>query len=155
MQVVDCPFCPVCVQDSVPPARLSYAQMVARKQQAENAASASVVEEGTPAPAPVAAATRPPTQPPSREASQAPATASASALVSASIPAKSASASATTRPPSKESQRRDFEPKEPRFQGARRPRDNREINRQPRFDRRRGERDVKVTAKWHCSGIMN
>ena len=130
-----------CWQQEVAPAKLSYAQMVARKQQAENAAKQNC-EEGA------QAAARPATQTTLREQSQT----QASATVPASAPPKSASASA--RPSAKEPPRKDFEPKEQRLQGSRRAKENRD-SRQSRFDRRRSDRDVKVPAKWSSSGIKN
>ncbi|XP_076453233.1 uncharacterized protein LOC143288523 isoform X2 [Babylonia areolata] len=125
----------------VAPARLSYAQMVARKQQAENVAKQNSEEGGAQQATPPAAA-RTTAQTTLREQSQT----QASASVSASAPPKSASASANARPPSKEGLRKDFEPKEQRFSGGRGAKENRN-SRQPRFDRRRVDRDVKVPAK--------
>lgn len=109
--------------------------MVARKQQAENAAKQNC-EEGAGA----QAAARSTTQTTLREQSQT----QASTSVSASATPKSASASA--RPPAKEPPRKDFEPKEQRFQGSRKAKENRG-GYQQRFDRRRSDRDVKVPAK--------
>lgn len=130
------------LQEAAPaPAKLSYAQMVARKQQqAENAVWHSY-EEGASGQARAA------TQSTLREQSQAQACAS----VSASAPPKAASASARP-PPAKEPPRRDLEPKEQRFLGSRRAKENRD-SRQPRFDRRRSDRDFKVPSKWNSSGI--
>ncbi|KAL8618798.1 hypothetical protein ACOMHN_000226 [Nucella lapillus] len=121
------------------PARLSYAQVARKQQQAEGASKPSR-EEGGAQHAPVPAASAQTTL---REQSQT----QASASVSASpAPTKSASASANARPPSKEGPRKDFDPKEPRFPGGRGAKENRN-GRQPRFDRRRTDRDVKVPAK--------
>ncbi|XP_076459167.1 uncharacterized protein LOC143292601 isoform X2 [Babylonia areolata] len=117
------------------PAKLSYAQMVARKQ-AENAVKISV-ENGVTSEAavPVSAAAAPSTQ------SEPTAAVAASVSVSASPKA----ANATARPSPKEHPRRDYEPREQRFQGSRRTRDYRE-NRQTRFEPRRSDRGAKVPA---------
>ncbi|XP_070187189.1 la-related protein 4-like isoform X2 [Littorina saxatilis] len=127
---------------SAEPPKLSYAQMVARKQQAENAARQQSAEEGasSQASSSSSSAARSSAQTTLREQSQTQTSASVSA---SSAPPKSASASA--RPPAREPQRKDFDPKDQRFPGGRRAKENRD-NR-PRFDRRRSDRDVKVPAK--------
>lgn len=133
---------PVPVSQEVP-ARLSYAQMVQRRQAGEAADKPRMEEPSSSHPANTAARSTAQTTLREQSQTQSPATVSASS----SAP-KSACASA--RPPSKEPPRRDFEPKEQRFQsGGRRAKENRD-NRQPRFDRRRGSDrggDVKVSAK--------
>lgn len=121
------------------PARLSYAQILQRRQTGEIGDKPKTEET---APQPSTAAARPAAQTTLREQSQTQTSASVSA--SSSVPK---SACASVRTPSKEPPRKDFEPKEQRFQGGRRAKENRD-SRQPRFERRRSDRgDVKVSAK--------
>lgn len=119
------------------PARLSYAQMVQRRQATDNVEKQKT--DDSPQPAASASVTRPAAQTTLREQSQ---TQTVNA-VSASATPKSACASA--RSSNKESVRKDFEPREQRFQGSRRSKENRD--RQQRPERRRSERDVRVVAK--------
>ena len=126
------------VQQEAASTKLSYAQMVARKQQSMTTAKLTM-ENGVPSQAT-----------PTPDCSTMPTTAQEhtqpSTTVSTPAHTKSTSVSASASFSGKETTSRNFEPKPQRFQGNRLPKDFRD-NRRPRFDRHQGDYDVKVLAK--------